>query len=339
MTYPGGVLDAESLKARLATTDYSGDSATIIGYGNMGKQYFKALRALGVRRIRVCARREESLQELAGIEGVERHNDGLEGFAHHAGDNELAILAVPIELLVPGSLRLAELGFRRLLIEKPVSLESATIFELATTLERKGVVAACAYNRAVYPSVIEVAAQAAREGGITSCTYVFTEMIKPDWPERFPASELARWGIANSLHVMSLAHALIGWPQSWHAERSGAIDWHPTGAIFVGAGRSTGGVPFSYHADWTAKGRWVVEVHTRVASYRLCPLEQVLRRATATGEWERVDVPAFAPDVKAGITEEVAAMLGSAPELLTRLPTLRQTAELTAYGEQVFGYE
>lgn len=263
----------------------------------------------------------------------------LDGFEQVPDGDELAILAVPIDLLVSGSLRLAELGFRRLLIEKPVSLESARIFELAAKLDAQGVQAACAYNRAVYPSVIEVAARAASEGGITSCTYVFTEMVKPDWPQRFSATELARWGIANSLHVMSLAHALIGWPQTWHAERSGAIDWHPTGAIFVGAGNSTAGVPFSYHADWTAKGRWVVEVHTRAASYRLCPLEKVLRRATATGDWEAVEVAAFAPDIKSGIVEEVAAMLGSMPELMALLPTLQQTAALTAFGEQVFGYD
>lgn len=337
-TTPSIHLNAAALQARLAAADFSGCRATLVGYGNMGKQYYKALRALGVRHIRVCAFNEPSLAELRGVDGVEALDVGIDALDCRPEGDELAIVAVPIDLLISASEKLAALGFRNLLVEKPVSLESAPIRALAEAFDRLGVRAACAYNRAVYPSVLEVKARAAEEGGITSCTYVFTEMIKPDWPDRFPASELARWGVANSLHVMSLAHAMIGWPKTWHAARSGAISWHPSGAVFVGAGQTVTGIPFSYHADWSAKGRWVVEVHTAVSSYRLCPLEKVLRRVTATGEWEPVEITAFASDVKAGIVEEVAAMLGPVPELRSLLPTLSETAELTAYGEDVFGY-
>lgn len=332
------ILDAASVSAQLRATDFSGRRATLIGYGNMGKQYYQALRALGVRHIRVCACHEASLQDLRGVDGVELFSEGLEGFREQAAADEVAILAIPIDLLVPGALQLADQGFRSLLIEKPIALDAATIGELAATLDARHVRAMCAYNRGVYPSVIEVRARAEREGGITSCTYVFTEMIKPDWPQRFSATELARWGVANSLHVMSLAHSLIGWPAEVSSVRTGAIDWHPTGAVFAGGGLSQRGIPFSYHADWLAKGRWVVEVHTRESSYRLAPLEKVLRRVTATGEWEPVEVAAFDPAIKAGIVEEVAIMLGALPELASLLPDVRQTAELTAYGEQVFGY-
>jgi hypothetical protein len=164
-------------------------------------------------------------------------------------------------------------------------------------------------------------------------------MIKPDWPQRFPAEELARWGISNSLHVVSMAHGLIGWPSTWHAHRAGVLRWHPTGAIFVGSGLSAHDIPFSYHADWGSTGRWSVEVHTRVSSYRLCPLEKVFRRIAATADWTEQPVRAYAPQVKAGLVEQVAALFRQEVREVLPLVSLRDAAALTRYGEAVFGYD
>lgn len=332
------LFDSALLRTRLANSDFSACRATLIGYGNMGRQYVDALKALGVRHVRVCARHEASLRDLRGREGVEVSETGVEHLDVRPAGDDLGILAVPIDLLAPAAMRLAELGFRRILVEKPVALESRRILALAEEFETRGITSACAYNRAVYPSLHEIKARAAREGGITSCTYTFTEMIKPDWPQRFSAAELARWGIANSLHVFSMAHTLIGWPACWQGHRTGAIPWHPTGAVFVGSGVSDQGIPFSYHADWGSTGRWSVEVHTPVSSYRLCPLERAFQRTTATSDWEPLEVAVFASNVKAGIVEEVAAMLGRVQDLSAMLPTLRQTAALTSFVEGVFGY-
>lgn len=336
---PGDVtLTAAELADTMAKTDFSACAATVVGYGNMGRQYVKALRALGVRRIRVCSRSAGPLEELQGVAGVEIVAGGFERLECHPLPDEFGIVATPAALLVAAAERLASLGFRRLLIEKPVSLWSTEIERLAETLERQGVQAVCAYNRVAYPSFHEVRARVAKEGGITSCTYTFTEIIKPDWPERFPPEELARWGIANSLHVIGMAHGLIGLPPSWSGYRSGALPWHPTGAVFVGSGISEGGVPFSYHADWGSTGRWSVEVHTAVSSYRLCPLEQVYRRTTALGDWENVPVATFAPDVKTGFVEQVAYNLGRPMNLPKMSPSLLETTALTRYGEKIFGY-
>ncbi len=256
-----------------------------------------------------------------------------------AHPEELGIIATPISLLIPAAQRLASLGFRRLLIEKPVSLWSREIEELADACEAQGVDAVCAYNRIAYPSFIEARARVAQEQGITSCTYAMTEMIKPDWSNRFTSDELARWGVANTLHVISLAHALIGMPQQWQGYRQGrAVAWHPTGSIFVGAGVSERGIPFSYHADWGSTGRWVVELHTAVSSYRFCPLETLQRRASAMAEWEPIPVATFAPEVKAGFVEQVAALLSEELRPHVPLVSLRQVAALTRFGENVFGY-
>jgi len=332
-------LSSAELAEALASVDGSTCTATVIGYGTMGRQYVKALRTLGVGRIRVCSRAPEPLAELRGVRGIETLAGGIEHFNQRADTDEVGMIATPTASLRAAAERLMALGFRHLLIEKPVSLWSREIETVAERCEAQGVEAYCAYNRVAYPAFHEVRARIAQEGGVTSCTYTFTEIIKPDWPQRFPAQELARWGIANSLHVMSLAHGLIGLPQRWSGERFGALPWHPTGAVFVGYGVSTRSIPFTYHADWGSTGRWSVEVHTTRSSYRLCPLEQVFQRVAPTVDWTAVPVTAFAPQVKAGVTEQVAAMLDERLRASLPLMSLREAAALTRYGEGVFGYD
>ena len=326
------------LASAISTTDFSTRAATVVGYGYMGKEYVKALRALGVERIRVCSRSGGPLEELRGADGVETAAGGFERLGWQPERDELGIIATPTAALADASQQLASLGFRHLLIEKPVCLRSRAIRQLAETLEQRRVEAVCAYNRVAYPSFQELRARVESVGGVTSCTYTFTELIKPDWPEIFSAEELARWGVANSLHVIGMAHGLIGAPGAWRGHHSGALPWHPNGAVFVGSGVSDQHIPFSYHADWGSTGRWSVEVHTSQSSYRLCPLEKLFRRASAMAEWEELPVAAFAPDLKAGIGEQVAAMLSPDIRQLLPLVSLGEAVALTEYAEAVFGY-
>lgn len=325
---------AEAIKA----VDFSRCAVTIIGYGNMGRQHLKALLRLGVRRIRVCSLSAHPLEELDGLSGVETVAGGVEKLQCEPAPDELGVVATPTAMLAAAAELLASLGFRRLLVEKPVSLWSSDIVRLARLLEHQGVEAVCGYNRVAYPSFHEVRSRVSAEGGATSCAYTFTEMVKEDWAQRFSSETLARWGIANSIHVIAMAHGLIGLPNSWSGYRSGSLPWHPTGAAFTGSGISGQGIPFACHADWGSTGRWSVEIHTPASSYRLCPLEQVFRRASQSGEWEELSVTAFAPQVKAGVLEQVAATLNSDIHRLIPLVSLQGAAALTAYAEDLFGY-
>ena len=135
-----------------------------------------------------------------------------------------------------------------------------------------------------------------------------------------------------------MAHGLIGLPSEWDGSRAGSMPWHPAGSIFVGAGQSECGVPFSYHADWKSKGRWSVEFHTDGTSYRMCPLEKLFTKSDALADWEEVPVTSFNGNLKAGVAEQVAAILS--PEIDAMVPSisLRETVRLTEFGERVFGY-
>ena len=98
------------------------------------------------------------------------------------------------------------------------------------------------------------------------------------------------------------------------------------------------GIPFSYHADWGSTGRWSVEIHTEVASYRLCPLERLARRLSAKADWVDVPLTTFAPEVKAGFAEQLAAMFDRDIRQMVPLASLRDTTALTRYAEGLFGY-
>lgn len=327
------------LAAAIRACDFSPCAATVVGCGKMGAQFLKALQFLGVKRIRVCSLSEVSLDPLKGASDISIVPGGFRALRSVQFAEELAIVAIPIAELVPAAEHLAACGYRKMLIEKPVSLWADQIEALAGTLEQRGVDAACAYNRVAYPSFHEAKARARQEGGITSCTYTFTEFVHRLDPKRYTADEMVRWGIANSLHVMSMAHGLIGPPAVWSVHRSGsAVAWHPAGSVFVGSGLSDQRIPFAYHADWGSTGRWSVEIHTAQSSYRLCPLEQLFRRTSATGEWEEIPLVTLAPDIKVGFVEQVAGMLS--PEVRQHVPliSLRETVRLTRYGEEVFGY-
>ena len=336
----GRAVSSAELATAIGETDFSGCKATVVGYGNMGREYVRALQALGVPSIHVCSRSPQPLDELSGLDGVSTTSGGYVNLNTTPTPDELGIVATPTDGLAAAARHLAECGFRKVLIEKPVSLWSENIRRLAATLEDRGVDATCAYNRIAYPSFLEARSLSGQEGGITSGTYTFTEFIDRIGPELFTSEELARWGIANSLHVMSMAHGLIGLPKSWsgHKAGSGSPEWHPAGAVFVGSGLSKEGIPFAWHADWGSKGRWSVEINTPMRSYRLCPLEKLFAKTSATGEWEEVPLHTFAPEQKAGFAEQLAAMLNPEIRQLVPLPTLGQAATLTEYAEDIFGY-
>lgn len=331
---------SKRIALKIKSTDFSSCSATVVGYGHMGKHYVKTLQALGVPQIRVCSRSAEPLRELKDSATVQTFSGGFQQFQAKPFSNELAIIAAPTADLIPAANHLRELGFRKFLIEKPISLWSSALTKFYETFVTKDLDVACAYNRVAYPSLLEAEHLAKEEGGITSCTYTFTEFTSRIGPRDYPEEELRRWGIANSLHVMSMAHRLIGMPTTWKGFQSGlSIEWHPSGGIFVGAGFSQKNIPFSYHADWSSTGRWSVEIHTRVASYRFCPLEKLFRKTSFNGDWQEVPIQSFAPDVKTGFAEQTAAILNENIRKEIPLLSLQETGALLQYGEAIFGYE
>jgi hypothetical protein len=64
----------------------------------------------------------------------------------------------------------------------------------------------------------------------------------------------------------------------------------------------------------------------------------VLRRTSSTSEWEEIPIVTFAPQVKAGFVEQVAAMLDPVLKAGIPLVSLRKAAELARFAGNIFGY-
>jgi len=175
-----------------------------------------------------------------------------------------------------------------------------------------------------------------KDGGITSCRFNFTEWIHRIPFNMYEKDVYARWGISNSLHVISMATELIGMPKEISTYKQGRLDWHSAGSIFVGSGISEKNIPFSYQGDWGSGGRWEVEVMTKKNVYQLIPLEELYVCAVGSVKWEKVPLKIAFPDVKTGIAEEISAMLSTDSPI--EMISVEKAVELNKLAEKIFGY-
>ena len=115
----------------------------------------------------------------------------------------------------------------------------------------------------------------ARDGGVTSFNFEFTEWSHVISPLKKGEGEKEKWFLGNSTHVVDLAFYLGGSPKDLSSYTSGGLDWHPSASIFCGAGISNLGALFSYTANWESAGRWGVEILTKDHKLILRPLEKL----------------------------------------------------------------
>jgi hypothetical protein len=134
---------------------------------------------------------------------------------------------------------------------------------------------------------------------------------------------LNNWFLANSSHVVDLAFHLGGPPASVDARVTGTLDWHPAGATFAGSGRTERGALFSYLADWSAPGRWGVEIRTPKRRLILQPLESL--KIQEHGSFTVREVPPDDLDTrfKPGLYRQMKAFLSDRPET-TALPSMSE---------------
>jgi hypothetical protein len=168
---------------------------------------------------------------------------------------------------------LLEYGVARILVEKPGALDLSALTALRELANARNAEVLIGYNRRYYSSVRKLKELAAEDGGIVSCLFEFTEwgheiatLVKGERVKE-------RWLLSNSSHVIDLVFHTIGAPKELMALTSGSLDWHPSSAIFTGAGMSTQGIPFAYHSNWDAPGRWGVEFVTSKRRFFLRPME------------------------------------------------------------------
>ena len=251
-------------------------SLWLIGAGPMAQAYAAVLQAQGVSFL-VIGRSRASAEAFQQATGMPVLEGGVEVALASLPPPDQAIVAVGVEQLATTAQQLLSAGCRSLLLEKPGALTMSELQALHAGARSKLAQVWIAYNRRYFASVQKLRQLAEIDGGITSAVFEFTE-----WSHRLRDVQKApgvkeHWLVANSTHVIDLAFHFIGLPVEghWQAWHSGGLDWHPAAARFHGAGVSERGIPFAYHADWEAPGRWGLELLTRQNRYLLRPMEDL----------------------------------------------------------------
>lgn len=309
----------------------------LVGAGGMAVDYAKVLKALDAS-VLVIGRGCASAQTFTERTGLPVHAGGLEAFL--AGAPELpqaAVVSVGVEALAQTARRLLDYGVRRILVEKPGALHRPEIRELAAIAADRSADVIIAYNRRMYASTLHAQRLIAEDGGVQSLHFEFTEWGHVIAGLQKADGVKAAWLLGNSTHVIDLAFYLGGLPVEMHCYTSGGLDWHPSSAVFAGAGRTDRGALFSYQANWSAPGRWGVEVLT--SNHRLVfrPMEslQIVRKGSVALEPVSLDDhldKAFKP----GLYEQVDRFLRGRLEGLCTLD--EQVARWPVY-TRIAGYE
>jgi len=320
----------------IESLNFSNKSALIIGGSEISKQYVLALEGLGVEEITVIASKGKNILKFCKEKKIELLTGGFEKNLSNLEKKDLVIIALPIPNILSAAKMVAKTGQNNILVEKPGSLYYKELKLAAKSLSKFDI--RVGFNRLVYPNFHKLKKLCEDEGGITSCRFTFTERLGTiDFKKNIP-DVFRRWGISNSLHVITMAFKLIGMPKEIHSYQYGSLKWHPSGSVFVGNGLSEQGIPFSYHADWGSGGRWGIEANTKENSYQLIPLEELIVCKKDTSVWKQVDFDKSFPKIKQGLSEEVAIMLDKNMKYRNKLPSLIRTAEYNKLAEKIFGY-
>jgi predicted dehydrogenase len=317
--------------------DFSKKSVLIIGAGYIANQYAIALSNLKIKDVTILGKSKENLQKFKEFPNFEIIDGGYERNLSKIKKKDLVIIAIPIEELTNTAKKVIENGHSRILIEKPGSVFKNDLLELKKIIKKEKV--RIAYNRFFYPSFHKLLSLVESEGGITSCKFDFTEWLHTIEIEKYDTKICNRWGISNSLHVISMVLGLIGMPKKISTFQMGSLEWHPTGSIFVGNGISEKDIPFSYHANWGGGGRWGIEVITKENIYRLIPLEKLFVSKKGSIKWEEVNLQNPFLDVKEGIAEEIATMLNDELDKKVGMISLTDAIEFNEIAEEIFGYK
>lgn len=300
----------------------------IVGSGLMAREYVKVLQALGESLI-VIGRGQENAASTRKDFNCEVIEGGLDAFlATKPALPDKVINTTGIEALAATTAQLLRFGVGNILVEKPGIAYPSEIDELAELADNARAQVVLAYNRRFYASVLEAEKIIAADGGVRSFCFEFTEWSHVIGGLKKTNAEWHNWFLGNSTHVIDTAFFLAGKPRELCTFHSGAISWHPSSSVFAGAGISEKNALFSYHADWEAPGRWVLEIMTAKNRLLFKPMEalQVQKIGSVAIEPVQLD-DRLDKEFKPGLFLQVQAFLEGQIERFCTIEEQKQALE------------
>lgn len=311
----------------------------IVGIGKMGLAHLRALKYLNLTQIAVWAPTPRGRQIVEEAEA--KFFCGPIEKAISTFEPTHAIVASPVETLALISKQLIIRGVKNILIEKPGILNYEEGSVLRRVVDELGANVFVAYNRRFYASIQTALKMIKRNSdSILSVNFEFNERIIDQ--EKFSGyheSVRQKWIIANSMHVLDSVFFPVGLPDFARScfIQEGEIPWHSAGSLFVGSGLTDRSVPFSYHANWNAPGRWSFQWMTRDTRYIFSPIEELKVMTIDNFEVKNVTLEEeqdinFKPGV---INQDLAFIGGPRGE---ELVSLNYALSLLDLGVKIAGY-
>lgn len=247
----------------------------LVGSGVMAIDYANVLTAKGVDFL-VIGRGENSASNFLKQTKKEVFLGGLNKFLDtKPAMPEYAIVAVGVEKLYEVCNRLIDYGIKKILLEKPGGINLNEIRELKNKARDQRVKIILGYNRRFYSSVFAAKKIIEEDEGVKSFTFEFTEWSHVIKGLKTPKEVKENWLFANSSHVIDMVFFMAGRPKNIYSLVKGALEWHPSAAVFCGCGETNEGALFSYHSNWAAPGRWSIEILTKNRRLFFKPLEKL----------------------------------------------------------------
>ena len=304
----------------------------LVGAGYMAIEYAKVLKAMKKPFI-VVGRSRKSAKNFKKITGIDVVSGGLSSWIKKQKTvPKIAIVAVSVNQLSKTTTELLSKGAELILVEKPGGMTAEEIKTLSNTAKRKKSRVYVAYNRRFYASTKKAIEIVKKNDGVKSFTFDFTELSHQIGKLKLPTAVKENWFLANSSHVVDLAFFLGGKPADMRSYKSGSLRWHSGGSIFVGAGISEFGAPFSYSANWASPGRWGLEVFTSKSRLIFRPLEKLQIQRMGDFAIEEVSTDdKLDKKFKPGIYRQTESFLSNRNNLIT----IEKQAEALKFYNQI----
>lgn len=250
----------------------------IIGVGKMGTAHLKVLKGLNLCDFGAWSPSNSRKNIIESFGGQFLEGNLLEVVKNFKPSH--IILACPIDSLVDLAKQLINLNIKNLLIEKPLSLNFQDKNFFIEAQKKKNLKVYIGYNRRFYSSINYALNQIKKNNEkIESVIFEFNEILRSsNGPIGKSKKVKNKWIISNSLHLIDSAFHPVGLPiksLSTFNTSNKNLKWHPSGSIFYGCGLTEKKIPFVFHANWNAPGRWKFEWTTKSFRYIFSPLEEL----------------------------------------------------------------
>ena len=140
-------------------------------------------------------------------------------------------------------------------------------------LQKKKINYVIAYNRRFYGSV-NYLKKLILKNKVRGAYFDLTEWVNKIRLSDYSKSELKKWFICNTSHIIDLVFYLIGQSKKVCFVNKDSIKWHKP-ILFTGNGVTKKNIPFVYRGDWLSYGRWEIKLYFKGFVAKLKPLESL----------------------------------------------------------------